>query len=181
MRVFIAVNFNDEIKNALDETRAEIELNSKKGNFTRKENYHLTLKFIGEVGSDEIDDIARCVSMTAKRTKPFSFTLSKTGYFARPGAIIPWVGIEDNGSLKRLVSNLERELEKYGYKKERRAFTPHITLGREVSFRGDKRDFMQNLVFEPKEAEVSEISLMQSVRQGAKLIYKPIFTAKIKG
>lgn len=179
MRVFIAVRFNDEIKDCLDETRALIEKNAKRGNFTRKENYHLTLKFIGEVEPSEIDGIAHCVAAAAKKNKAFSFTLSRTGYFARPGAIIPWVGINDDGSLKRLVSSIERELEKFGYKKERRAFAPHITLGREVTFNADKKDFMQSLTFESRDVEVSEIALMESIRRGPKLIYKPIFTANL--
>ena len=180
MRVFIAVKFSDEIKDKLDETRKELEMASKRGNFTRKENYHLTLKFIGEVAPDEIDDIARCVSFTASRNKAFSFTLSRTGYFLRPNAIIPWVGVDDNGGLKRLVMNLERELEKFGYKKERRSFSPHITLGREVQFYPDKKNFMDKLEFEPVEVKVEEISLMESVRMGPKLVYKPLFTASLK-
>ena len=180
MRVFIAVKFSDEIKEKLDETRKELEMASKRGNFTRKENYHLTLKFIGEVAPDEIDDIARCVSFTASRNKAFSFALSRTGYFLRPNAIIPWVGVDDNGCLKRLVMNLERELEKFGYKKERRSFSPHITLGREVQFYPDKKNFMDKLEFEPVEVKVEEISLMESVRMGPKLVYKPLFTASLK-
>ncbi len=180
MRVFIAVKFNDEIKDKLDKTRAEIERNAKHGNFTRKDNYHLTLKFIGEVAPDDIDDIARGISMAASKNRSFSFTLSRTGYFARPGAIIPWVGIEENSALKRLVGTIERDLEKFGYKRERRGFAPHITLGREVAFRPDKKNFMQGLTFEPMEVEVSEITLFESVRQGPKLVYKPLYTAKLK-
>ena len=180
MRVFIAVRFSDETKNHLDEARNIIEANCKRGNFTRKENYHLTLKFIGEVEPDEIDDIARSMSFTASKTKAFSFNLSKIGYFARPTSLIPWVGVEDRGNLNRLVMNLERGLEKHGYRKERRSFSPHITLGREVVLKAEKKGFWESIPFESETVEVSEIVLMESVRVGAKLIYKPLYTAQLK-
>ncbi len=180
MRVFIAVRFSDEIKDSLDDTRKMLEESSKRGNFTRKENYHLTLKFIGEVHPQEIEDIAKSLAFTASRSKAFSFELSRLGYFARQGSMIPWVGVEDKGSLKKLAANIERELEKYGYKKERRSFSPHITLGREVVLKPDKKDILQTMDFAPQKVEVNEIALMESVRMGPKLVYKPLFVAKLR-
>lgn len=180
MRVFIAVRFNEDIKSSLDSLRETIEAESRKGNFTRKENYHLTLKFIGEVEPYETEDIAKATALAAGRNRAFDIALSHTGYFARPNGIIPWVGIDESAPLKRLVESVERELEKCGYRREKRPFKSHITLGREVVLKADRKDFIKSINFEPVSVYVNEIYVMESVRQGGKLIYKPIFCAKLK-
>ena len=180
MRVFIAVKFNADIKNSIDSVRETIEKESKRGNFTPKDNYHLTLKFIGEVSPDETEDIARAAALAASRNRAFDITLSHIGYFARQGGLIPWIGADDSEQLKKLVSTVERELEKCGYKRERRPFKSHITLGREVTLKADKKDFINTIKFDALNVHVSEIYVMESVRQGGKLIYKPLFCARLK-
>ena len=55
MRVFIAIDFEEEVKDYLDGIQNIIKENSRHGNFTQKENYHITLRFMGEVNKSDVD------------------------------------------------------------------------------------------------------------------------------
>ena len=93
------------------------------------ENYHLTLRFIGEVPPDraeEIDD-----ALAAIKGKGFALTVAGVGTFAksgRPTAL--WVGVDRNEALERLQAKIETALRRIGLESERRKFQPHITLAR---------------------------------------------------
>ena len=57
MRLFIAINFNDDTHNRLIALRDELRSRSERGNFSLPENLHLTLAFIGEVSPKKIEKI----------------------------------------------------------------------------------------------------------------------------
>ncbi len=93
------------------------------------ENYHLTLRFIGEVQAwqaQEIDD-----ALAGLRVRAFDLMLSSVGVFAKAGrAHTLWVGVERNDALEHLQSKIETALQRAGFEPERRRFTPHITIAR---------------------------------------------------
>ncbi len=93
------------------------------------ENYHLTLRFIGEVDNGRADDIDAGLSAIAARG--FDLTLSGVGTFetrGRPHAL--WVGVERNAALEQLRAKVESAVVRAGCEPERRRFVPHITLAR---------------------------------------------------
>ena len=55
MRTFIAIELEEEVKDHLAEVQAKTQELCRRGNFTPKENFHLTLHFLGEVGEDDIE------------------------------------------------------------------------------------------------------------------------------
>ena len=93
------------------------------------ENYHLTLRFIGEAPrhlAEEID-----LALAALRAREFALTLAGVGTFAkggRPTAL--WVGVERNPALDHLRGKIETALQRVGLEPERRRFNPHVTLAR---------------------------------------------------
>jgi 2'-5' RNA ligase len=93
------------------------------------ENYHLTLRFIGETPgylAEEIDH-----ALLAIRARGFSLTLKSLGTFARGGkATALWVGVERNPELEHLRGKIETALQRCGLEPERRRFQPHVTLAR---------------------------------------------------
>jgi RNA 2',3'-cyclic 3'-phosphodiesterase len=93
------------------------------------ENYHMTLRFIGEVQppcAEEID-----LAMAALRGRAFSLTLAGVGTFAKGGRDTQlWVGVERSQQLDHLQSKIENALQRAGLEPERRRFTPHVTLAR---------------------------------------------------
>lgn len=93
------------------------------------ENYHLTLRFIGETPgylAEEIDH-----ALLAIRARGFGLTLKGLGTFARGGkATALWVGVEKNPELEHLRGKIETALQRCGLEPERRRFQPHVTLAR---------------------------------------------------
>lgn len=93
------------------------------------ENYHLTLRFIGEVNAHEAEEID--LSLATLRGRRFSLTLAGMGTFAKGGRDTQlWVGIERNPALDHLQSKVEQALQRAGREPERRRFIPHVTLAR---------------------------------------------------
>lgn len=92
MRLFIAINFEEEVKNQLCEAIEQLRESSLQGNFTGRENLHLTLVFIGE--TQRADDIKH--AMDAVRAEPFVLKIGGLGLFKRQGGDLYWMGVEQN-------------------------------------------------------------------------------------
>ena len=93
---------------------------------------HLTIKFLGDVPSEEIAGITEAMGRTAAKIIPFYVGLSGLGVF--PNSKEPrvlWAGVDgDLATLTQLQESTEQELAAAGYPKDRRRFNPHLTLGR---------------------------------------------------
>jgi RNA 2',3'-cyclic 3'-phosphodiesterase len=92
-------------------------------------NYHLTLRFIGEVGEDVAADIDEALARL--RARRFTLQLQGTGTFgngSKPRQL--WVGVERNPELSGLRDKVEQALIRLGLPPEPRKFSPHVTLAR---------------------------------------------------
>lgn len=181
MRTFIAIELEEEVKEHLANIQTETQKLCRRGNFTPKENFHLTLHFLGEVGEEDLDYLQEAIFETARRNRPFTLTLDKVGFFPRGNKGILWVGLEKSNPLQRLFSTLEKSLEQQGFARERKGLSPHITLGREVEPQRSFMDVQKGVTVEPMRVSVRSISLMESVRKGPKLIYVPLFRQNLIG
>jgi len=93
------------------------------------ENYHVTLRFIGEVVAHQAEEIDH--ALAALRARGFPLALAGVGTFARGGKDTTlWVGVERNPPLDLLHSKIETALQRCGLEPERRRFAPHVTLAR---------------------------------------------------
>jgi 2'-5' RNA ligase len=92
------------------------------------ENYHLTLRFIGDVEGHVADDIANALDRV--RRPPFSLALSGVGAFGsrKPHAI--WAGVTASPDLNALQAEIERICQRIGVPSDPRKFVPHVTLAR---------------------------------------------------
>jgi len=139
MRLFIAIDFNglkeyfDELNNKIDDSLARM----KKTN-----DFHLTLKFLGEISDDKIKLIKDRLSKI--NFDKFTLVLDKIGVFPNENHInVIWVGVKPDIKLKDLQTKIEESLKEFNFKKEFE-FHPHITLAR-VKFINDKDKFVSNL------------------------------------
>ena len=180
MRIFIGIQFEEEIKNILINAQEKTKVFAKKGNFTEENNIHLTLKFIGDVASDQLEDVLLAVKETGMFSKCFSMNLDKMGFFPKGNTSIVWAGIEKNNNLNRLFMNLEKNLSKQGFPKERKALAPHITLGRDVVLTEKYDKIKEQIPFNKEKINVCEIVVMESKRVGNELIYRPLYVQKLK-
>lgn len=96
------------------------------------DNFHLTLKFLGDVDNTQLPEICDTVRDVCTTVPPFELRFAGTGAFPnldRPRTL--WIGIDDpTESLRTLVNRLETELADLGFKPEPRDYRPHLTLGR---------------------------------------------------
>jgi 2'-5' RNA ligase len=93
------------------------------------ENYHLTLRFIGEVPPHRAEEVDH--ALAGLRARGFTLSLAGVGTFAKGGRVTSlWVGAERDPSLDHLQSKIETALQRAGLEPERRRFAPHVTLAR---------------------------------------------------
>ena len=124
MRLFIAIHFSDEICAVLLDAAEQLRAASSGGNFTRPENLHLTLAFIGE--SNDLITIRRIMDRCAGEAFPLA-----VGGSGRFGDLY-WAGIEENSALHALAERLRAGLHGAGFAIEDRPFKAHITLVRQL-------------------------------------------------
>jgi 2'-5' RNA ligase len=137
MRTFIAIDLDDELKKSLAALIDELRPLAQNVRWVGASGMHLTLKFLGEIPEEDVAGISSVLEEIARRQRPFPFLLQGTGTFP-PGGRNPrvfWVGTAPVPALLSLQEDIEREMEKRGFERERRSFHPHLTLGR-VRFPG---------------------------------------------
>lgn len=180
MRTFIAISLSDEIKDSLERAQQAAAELCRKGRYTPKENFHVTLHFLGEIQPHEVDDVVQAMMETARSNRPFTLHLEGLGFFPRGKEGVLWAGVETNVGLQRLHRHLQTNLGREGFPREKRGLRPHITLGREVEPYRNFADVQKKVQLERNEISVNEIVLMESVRRGAKLMYQPLFVQPLK-
>lgn len=188
MRTFIAINLDPEIKNALSRFIGELQASSPESRgikWVRPEGMHLTLKFLGEISEEKVSQIESVLKRISEKHKFFPLRIRGTGSFP-PKSKSPrvlWVSIEEVEDLKRLQSDMEEEMERLGFPKERRTFHPHLTLGRVKTFSGIK----ETLNFFEKhrdknfgEMEAKKITFFRSVLKPTGAEYSVLSEFKLK-
>ena len=162
MRLFVAVKFSDEMIASLCKAINDLRSRVISGNFTRPENLHLTLAFIGETMN--IDGAKRAVGSINARG--FDIKLRGAGNFGS----LYWVGLEQSRPLADLARDVRAALRGEGFGIEEREFSPHITIAREVA-----AESRPGAEAGPAGMRVGRVSLMKSERIGGRLIYTEIF------
>ncbi|MDN2568433.1 RNA 2',3'-cyclic phosphodiesterase [Aquibium sp. A9E412] len=92
------------------------------------ENYHLTLRFIGDVEGHVADEIADALDRV--RRPAFTLTLSGVGAFGQKKPHAVWAGVSASPDLYALQAEIERICQRLGLPADPRKFTPHVTLAR---------------------------------------------------
>jgi len=131
VRAFVAVFPPPEIRSALAAAARRLPVTGEI-RWVRPANVHLTLKFLGEVPGDDLDRVAEALQPVCDRHEPFEVEPSGFGAFpsTRRGRIL-WAGIgEGSERLRALAGDVASSLEPLGFKREARAYFPHLTLGR---------------------------------------------------
>ena len=181
MRVFIAIELEEEVKEKLAEIQSKVKVTAEKGRFTAVSNFHLTLYFIGEADSERIGQISKAIDKCAEHNVPFKLSLGKLGSFNKRSKRIIWVGVDgDIRELKKVNEQISAELNEEEHTDEKGEYTPHITLGRQIVFNQDFEEWSQSQSAPPVAIEVDKISLMESTRLNGELIYRPIYVKPVR-
>lgn len=161
MRLFIALPLEGETARALSSVQDGFRRAGVKGNYTKPENFHLTLAFIGEYG----DPDAVLDAMRAARFEPVTLRLDGIGAFDG----VRWAGVAVPDSLFSYVRRLRRELSLAGIPFDGKKFSPHVTL-----IRKPDRDAIPAIRLPAAPAEIGGVSLMRSDRGKGGVVYTEI-------
>lgn len=126
MRLFVALELPWPVRERLSLMAGSGILGSR---WVSPDNYHLTLRFIGETQAHQAEDID--LALAGIRARGFTLTLAGVGTFSKGGRVNSlWVGVERNPLLDHLRNKIETALQRAGVGPDRRRFTPHLTLAR---------------------------------------------------
>jgi len=136
-RIFIAINLPQKIKNELVQYQKEVEKffeeNIHPIRWTKKENLHITVEFLGYLHDREIEKVKEILREISKKISPFEVELFKICYAPEKEKIprMIWAVGEKSDVLCKMKRDLDQKLEKeIGFRPEKREFNPHITVGR---------------------------------------------------
>ncbi|MEW5900562.1 MAG: RNA 2',3'-cyclic phosphodiesterase [Acidobacteriota bacterium] len=179
MRTFIAIDLDAKLKENLESLIAALRPLAKNVRWVNTSGMHLTLKFLGEIPETDESRIAGILTSVAKRHSPFRLALQGAGTFP-PGGKNPrvlWVGVAENPALQALQEEVEKEMEKIGFEREKRAYRPHLTVGR-VKFPSPLDRLLVELENRRDqsfgEMRVRKITFFRSILHPAGAEYKPL-------
>lgn len=167
MRVFIAVELPEEVKKEIARIQSKMTDTANKIKWVNSASMHLTLKFLGEVEKKKLNNVFDATQKITAEFDPFFMEIKGAGAFPHVSSPrVIWMGIEKGSSeLTRIAGELEEKLLEYGFPREKKRWTPHITLGRIKQLR-DKQ-LIKKLVDREKQTSggkmrVEDITVMQS-------------------
>jgi 2'-5' RNA ligase len=184
MRTFIAIEVPEEIKTAIAALQDDLRRARAEVSWTKPENIHLTLKFLGEIDEQLVSQVAQACLEAAQNAAPFTLSLSGTGVFpnARQPRVL-WAGLSDEDEqARRLQSQLDERLAALGFEREARAFHPHLTIGRIKSPKGAQTLLARAIAYHLPALSflAREIVLFRSQLHPAGAHYTPLSKAQFR-
>jgi 2'-5' RNA ligase len=130
MRLFVALEIPSAVRENLAALLESLRTVSPQTRWVRPENLHVTLKFMGEVPETKLA-ATRSALAGVRSDQPTTVDFRGLGFFPHEKhPRVFWAGIDASPNLKTLAADIERAMEKLGIPRERRPFSPHLTLAR---------------------------------------------------
>lgn len=132
VRLFIAIELPPEVQEVLGATQSMLARQPMPVRWVDPAGTHLTLKFLGATSPERVGLIEAALDDVARRHHPFLLKTAGVGSFPnRKAPRVIWLGVAgDLGALGAIQQDVEQFVAPLGYPTERRAFNPHLTLGR---------------------------------------------------
>jgi 2'-5' RNA ligase len=186
IRSFIAIELPEAVGSLLGKVQQDLKALRLKAGWVRPQNIHLTLKFLGNINTDDIGKIGGAMKAAAEEFEPFTLTVGGIGFFPgikRPRVI--WVGVGgQTQDLFALQRSLEDRLAAADFPKEKRSFKGHLTLGR---FRDGpdpaaiRRVIQEYTDFGKEEFQTRRIVLFKSDLKPSGAVYSQLLQAELSG
>ena len=180
IRTFIALDTPETVTKVALSLQSSVKVNPKAVRWVRKENIHITLRYIGSTAPGELEKINRLLSEIVGQNSDLSLNISGTGCFPkkeRPRIL--WLGVDgDVLELKLLVEMINSEMDRLGYPQEERNYSPHISIGRiryPQRVTPDVTDFL-SAEYEPISWNIPKIIFYQSELLPSGAIYSILGT-----
>ncbi|MCR5457747.1 MAG: RNA 2',3'-cyclic phosphodiesterase [Clostridiales bacterium] len=170
MRLFVAIDFSPKEKQIFTSNAEVLKKAGVKGNFSRSENYHITLAFLGEVDKKDLGRLKNVLNSID--FKPVSVSVNGVGCFKD----ILIMNVEHNTALDCLANSVRTALDNGKFYYDRKPFKAHMTMAREVRFpEGKSVSELSNLTV-PCTTIKDEIILFESTRIDGRLTYSKLYS-----
>jgi len=169
IRLFIGIPLQETERKVIAETSRMLGREIQDVRWVPRENLHVTLKFLGRCDISIVPEICNAIE-GAKRLLPIFTEIGGIGGFpSLASAKVIWVGVERDVRLLELFSEMEGRLKAIGFEKEKRSFSPHITIGRSKKGVNILQSIENLLPRRSLQFKIEEIALFESVlkRSGA--------------
>ena len=161
MRLFIGIKFDEKTMVLIDRIQGMLYNEGVKGNFTNKNNIHLTLSFLGEVNNDKVDVLKKIIdSIDVSKIN----TIDITGIDVLKDMII--LNVNKSVELDNIYNDLVNKLSSNNFNIDKRPYFPHVTHVREKN-----KDYKKELNIKSK---FTKITLFESTRINGVLTYIPL-------
>lgn len=177
MRVFVALNLPQKTKDNLERSANQFAAYSSGGNFVPKDNYHLTLHFLGNVAPNNLIYVQSAMDSVKNLPAP---ELAIAQFAMQRSSDIVWAKLRHNADLVTLHDMLGDKLEKDGFEVEHRAFRPHVTLIRKKSFTLPWAEVTKNVDVYNKPFVATELVLYESVFGDDGVTYRELYNISLK-
>ena len=185
IRTFIALEISDKVRDELSRIESMLKKVDANVKWVKPDSVHLTLKFLGYIDEEKVQVISKHLENIASGSHPFKMVLEKIGVFPHwnyPKVV--WVGISEvAGEAKEIAAMVDEAMAGEGFEKEKRPFSPHLTIGR-VRGPQNKLELQKaadSVEVQPTSSDITKIVLFKSdlTREGA--VYTPLYTANLAG
>ncbi len=167
MRLFYALFLNDETLSVLQNAQRHLQDHVDSGSFTRRQNLHLTVQFLGETPRFD----SAVAALDAVDFAPFPLTVQRLGRFQRRDGDLLWSAAANEKPLQQLNAALRTQLKRHGFTFDERPFKGHVTLARRVRFKPGVDFEALAALIPPTTTEISRLHLVESHRVNGKLTY----------
>src|SRR5262245_48000710 len=140
MRLFTAVTLGSTVEAQATAGLERLRALAPKARWVHPDGFHLTLVFLGEVSDAQFPAIGDALMPVSHHHTPFTLAIQGGGSFGAPGhPSVLWAGVRgDTSALQALQAEVAAALEPLGFPREKRMYTPHLTLARAKDPKGDK-------------------------------------------
>lgn len=170
MRLFVGL----ELPFALREQLAMLAHGLNGARWIPPENYHVTLRFLGETPNHVADEVDG--ALATLRARRFTLALGGTGLFERSGrGSTLWAGVAREPALEHLQGKIETALQRAGLPPERRRFQPHVSMARVDNVPSDRLAawIAANNLFRTPPVPVERFTLFRSQLGKEQAVYTP--------
>ena len=176
MRVFIALNIPDKTRDNLERSASQFKDMATGGNFTKKENYHITLHFLGNVDERNLIYIQSAMDDVKRLPAP---RLSISQFAVLRASNVVCAKFNKCESLTLLHEALANALEQSGFTVEHRAYRPHVTMIRKYAFSLPFSEVTKSVDVYNKPFDAPELVLYKSDLTPDGPIYTPLYTVTL--
>ena len=176
-RLFIGVNFTNEEKDYFALVQGVLKKYCDRARYTHPENFHLTLKFLGLMPQEAIENLIKIIDEI--EIGEIVLESEHIGFFSKKRGHIAYLGFKTQPELTLMAGNLNDALIEAGLvENDEFIYTPHITLCRNAHFIVPLVDVSKGIAAK-KAIRITNITLYESINIEGVLTYQPIHMRKV--